>query len=75
MKIVTFDRIAGSAVIVSIVFACIVAITSWEWFPTPGDWGDIARVPKSITNYMALLLPPVVILLCLLARRWYSTKP
>ena len=68
MTVGTFDKIAGVAIVFSIVFT-IIAATSWNWFPTPGDWGDIARIPKGIKNYIALLLPPTVILTTLLTRR------
>jgi uncharacterized membrane protein YphA (DoxX/SURF4 family) len=74
MRIGTFDRIAAAAIIVSTVFSIIVAITSWEWFPTPGDWGDIAHIPNTMLNYTALLLPPMTVLLYLLIRRLYFKK-
>ena len=74
MKVETFDKIAGLAIILAIVFTVVTSITSWSWFPTPGDWGDIAHIPKSITNYIALLLPPAVTLFYLLARRLYFKK-
>ena len=73
MTIGTFDKIAWAAIIMSILHTSIAAI-SWNWFPTPGDWGDIARIPKSINNYIALLLPPSTILTCLIARRLYYKK-
>jgi hypothetical protein len=73
MNVGTFDKIAGAAIIASIGFT-VFAATSWNWFPTPGEWGDIARIPKSIMNYMALLLPPAITLLYLLIRRWCFTK-
>jgi hypothetical protein len=71
MRIGTFDKIAAAAIIVSTVFSIIVTITSWEWFPTPGDWGDIAHIPNTMLNYTALLLRPMTILLYLLTRRLY----
>ena len=70
MTVGNFDKIAWAAIILSFVFT-VNAATSWNWFPTPGDWGDIARIPKSITNYIALLLPPSTILACLVLRRMY----
>ena len=73
MKIGTFDKI-GIIVIGGSFGFTVFAAMSWNWFPTPGDWGDIARIPKSIVNYLALLLPPVVTLLFLLIRRWCFTK-
>lgn len=70
MQVGTFDKIGGAAIIVCIGYALFAAM-SWEWFPTPGDWGDIARMPKSTGNYIALLLPPVVTLIYLVGRRRY----
>jgi len=70
MTIDTFDKIAWVSIISAFSFTAIAA-TSWNWFPTPGEWGDIARIPKSIKNYIALLLPPSTILLLLLVRRRY----
>jgi|GEM_PF-1730398 len=69
----TFDKIGGAAIIASIGYT-VFAATSWDWFPTPGDWGDIARIPKSTGNYIALLLPPVVTLIYLVGRRRYFEK-
>lgn len=74
MKIEMYDKLGGSAVILSILFTFIVAITSWNWFPTPGEWGDIAHIPASMKNYIALLLPPTVTLSYLLVRRLYFKK-
>jgi hypothetical protein len=74
MRIETFDKIAAAVIVISVIFSIIVAITSWNWFPTPGDWGDIAHIPKSIINYIALLLPPTIVLLYLITRRWYFKK-
>ena len=68
MQVRSFDRIAWVVIIISIGFT-LFAATSWDWFPTPGDWGDIARIPKSTKNYIALLLPPTVILIYLVTRR------
>lgn len=68
MQVGTFDKIAGAVITLSIGYT-IFAATSWEWFPTPGDWGDIARIPKSTGNYVALLLPPVLTLVYLVVRR------
>jgi len=64
----SFDRIAWAAIAASLAYS-VQAATSWDWFPTPGDWGHIARIPPSAGNYLALLLPPSTILACLLARR------
>jgi hypothetical protein len=68
MKRSSFDKICGAAIIVSIGYS-VFAATSWEWFPTPGDWGDIARIPPSTENYLALLLPPVMVLIYIVIRR------
>ena len=73
MTIATFDKMAWAAIILSAAFTIYVA-TSWNWFPTPDDWGDIARIPKSIKNYIALLLLPTTILACLIVRRVYYNK-
>lgn len=69
MRARAFDRIAGTAFAASVLYAAVVAWTSWEWFPTPGDWGDIARLQRSWPSYLALLLPPLVLLAWLLVRR------
>ncbi len=69
----TFDKLAWVAIILSFTYTAIAA-TSWNWFPTPGDWGDIARIPKKLHNYIALLLPPTAILLSLVIKRRYFTK-
>lgn len=74
MKLETFDKTAVVAIILSIVFSLVIAITSWNWFPTPGDWGEIAHIPNSVINYIALLLPQVGILTYLLVRRLYLKK-
>ena len=74
MKVETFDKLAGASILLSLLFTGYVGITSWNWFPTPGDWGDIAQIPKSITNYIALLLPPVTILTYLFVRRLYFKR-
>jgi hypothetical protein len=42
--------------------------------PDPLEWGDIARTPKSIENYVALLLPPILIFIYLLIRRRYFKR-
>ena len=68
MKESSFDKIGGAVIITSIGYT-VFAATSWEWFPNPGDWGDIARIPASIKNYVALLLPPVIMLIYLVVRR------
>jgi hypothetical protein len=74
MTVETFDKIAGSTITISIIFTVSIAITSWNWFPTPGEWGDIAQIPQSLKNYIALLLPPAITLAYLLVRRLYFKK-
>jgi len=75
MKINTFDKISGVIILSSIAYTVITAI-SWDWFPTPGDWGEIAHIPKSMRNYLALLLPPMETLLYLVVRRrWFKNAP
>jgi hypothetical protein len=69
----SFDRVAWAAIILSLVYT-VSAATSWNWFPSPRDWGDIARIPASIQNYIALLLPPSTLLVCLVLRRLRFNK-
>ena len=71
MNVNTFDKVSAITISLSVVFSTVVAITSWNWFPTPGDWGEIAHIPNNIINYIALLLPPIIILSYLLVRRLY----
>ena len=71
MRIETFDRIAIAAVVASLIFTLVVAVRAWDWFPTPGDWGHIAYIPQGFINYIALLLPPTLILALLVTRRRY----
>lgn len=68
MRTETIDRLGIAALVLSVAYTGFAAM-SWNWFPTPGDWGDIARIPKSMKNYVALLLPPVVTLVYLIVRR------
>ena len=68
MKKNSLDKIFGAAIIVSIGYS-VFAATSWDWFPTPGDWGDIARIPPITGNYLAMLIPPVMVLIYLVVRR------
>jgi TRAP-type C4-dicarboxylate transport system permease small subunit len=69
MKIGTFDFIGSLLLILVFGFSLGVAVSSWEWFPTKGDWGDIAHIPPTLLNYIALLLPWFVLLVFLLIRR------
>jgi len=73
MKI--FDKIASAAITGSAIFSMVVALTSWDWFPIPGQWGDIAHIPNTIINHVALLLPPVTVLLYLIVRRFIFKRP
>jgi TRAP-type C4-dicarboxylate transport system permease small subunit len=75
MKIETYDRLSGVVILISFGFSIIVAVTSWKWFPTEGDWGHIAEIPPNRLNYTALLLPWIVLLLYLLTRRLYFKNP
>lgn len=70
MTIVTFDRIGSLLLALVFGFSLGVAVSSWEWFPTKGDWGDIAHIPPTLLNYIALLLPWFVLLVFLLIRRF-----
>ena len=74
MRLKTFDRLAAAGIVMSVIFSGIVAITTWDWFPYPGDWAHIAHIPNMVLNHAALLLPPVIILLYLLIRRLYFKK-
>lgn len=74
MKVQTFDKLAGTVLVLSVLYSVIVALSSWEWFPTPGDWGDIAHIPPNMMNYIALLLVPSLLLAYLLIRRWCFKK-
>jgi len=69
MTIGTFDRIGSLLLALAVGFSIGVAASSWEWFPTPGDWGNIAHIPPTLINYIALLLPWCLILVYLLTRR------
>jgi TRAP-type C4-dicarboxylate transport system permease small subunit len=65
----TFDWIGSLLLALAFGFSLGVAASSWEWFPTKGDWGDIAHIPPTLINYTALLLPWFVLLVFLLVRR------
>jgi len=69
MRLATFDKTAAVAIVLAVAFTAAMAATSWTWFPTPGEWGDIARIPKGLANYVAFLLPPVVLILWIFIRR------
>jgi len=69
MTIGKFDRIGSLLLALAVGFSIGVAVSSWEWFPTKGDWGDIAHIPPTVINYIALLLPWCLMLVYLLIRR------
>ena len=70
MRIETFDKLSGVVLSFTFGFSFGVAVTSWKWFPTEGDWGHIAEIPQNLLNYMALLLPLIMSLLYLIVRRF-----
>jgi len=71
MRVETFDKLSGAAILFSFGFSSGVAAVAWNWFPVEEDWGQIAEIPNSALNYVALLLPLVLLLLYLLVRRVY----
>ena len=75
MRVDTFDKLSGLALSFTFGFFFGVALASWNWFPTEGDWGHIAEIPKNILNYIALLLPLIELLLYLVLRRVYFKRP
>jgi len=74
MKIGTFDFVGSLLLVLIFGFSLGVAASSWEWFPTKGDWGDIAHIPPTLLNYIALLLPWSALLVFLLIRRLKSKR-
>lgn len=74
MNINTYDRLSGIVILISLIFSITIAADSWKWFPTEGDWSHIAAIPPTTLNYIALLLPWVLILVYLLTRRLYFEK-
>lgn len=74
MKIGTFDFVGSLLLVLIFGFSLGVAVSSWEWFPTKGDWGDIAHIPPTLLNYIALLLPWSALLVFLLIRRLKSKQ-
>ena len=75
MRVQTFDKLSGAALSFTFGFSSGVAVASWKWFPTEGDWGHIAEIPKNALNYIALLLPLILLLLYLVFRRVYFKRP
>jgi TRAP-type C4-dicarboxylate transport system permease small subunit len=69
MKIGTFDFVGSLLLVLVFGFSLGVAVSSWEWFPTKGNWGDIAHIPPTLVNYISLLLPWSVLLVFLIIRR------
>ena len=50
MRLRTFDKLFAAKIILSVLFSIIAAVTLWDWFPSPGEWGDIAHRPNNILN-------------------------
>jgi len=75
VRIETLDKLALAGICFSLGFSSGVALASWNWFPVEGDWGHIAEIPPVFLNYTALLLPWMVALIYLLARRLYFREP
>jgi hypothetical protein len=75
MRVQTFDKLSVVVLSFTFGFAFGVALASWNWFPTEGDWGHIAEVPRNALNYTALLLPWILLLTYLLLRRVYFKRP
>lgn len=69
MDIKRYDRISAVVLLVATIACAAIAITLWDWFPTPGNWNDIAHIPRTVVSCTALLLPPVLLLAYLLVRR------
>jgi TRAP-type C4-dicarboxylate transport system permease small subunit len=65
-----FDRIGSILLALVFGFSLGVAASSWEWFPNKDDWSDIAHIPPTLLNYIALLLPWSALLVFLLVRRF-----
>ena len=66
MSLHTFDKLSGAALFFILGFSFGVALASWNWFPTEGDWGHIAEIPEKMLNFTALLLPFIMLLSYLL---------
>ena len=74
MRVQTFDKLSGAVLSFTFGFSFGVAVASWNWFPMEEDWGHIAEIPKNALNYIALLLPLILLLLYLLLRRVYFKR-
>lgn len=68
MKLKQFDTISWIILAFTVGFSVGVS-TSWDWFPEPGDWGQIAYIKPHIFSYLALTLPWVLILAYSILRR------
>jgi len=68
VSVANFDRAGGLLLAFTFGFSAGVALADWSWFPS-GDWGDVAHIPATPLNYVALLLPWVLLLIFLLLRR------
>jgi hypothetical protein len=75
MRVKTFDKLSAILIVLSCAYTFVVAITQWDWFPNKDDWGHIADIPPNLINYIALLLPWTILLICLLTRRLYFKQP
>jgi hypothetical protein len=74
MKPAAYDRVSAFVLAVVFGFSAGVAVSSWEWFPTE-DWGDIASIPPTVVNYVALVLPWLTLLAYLIVRRrWIGNR-
>lgn len=75
MRVQTFDKLSGPVLFFTFGFSFGVALASWRWFPTEGDWARIAEIPGNALNYTALLLPLLLLLFYFLVRRLYFKRP
>lgn len=75
MPLTTFDKWSGIALAAALGFSLGVAAAEWEWFPTTGDTRYIAVIPQTCLNYIALLLPWIMLLGYLLCRRLWFNRP
>ncbi len=75
MRVQTFGKLSGVVLSFTFGFSFGVAVASWNWFPTEGDWGRIAEIPQDVLNYISLLAPFILLLLYLVLRRVYFKRP
>jgi hypothetical protein len=74
MRVESFDKLSSVVLSFTFGFSFGVAVASWNWFPIEGDWDQIAEIPNNALNYIALLLPLILLLLYLLLRRVYFKR-